>query len=92
MVGIRSALWRLIGGVALWCCATTASAVEIKQAITLEEAIQQALAWHPSIATAKARLEEQAQRERQVKAGYYPQVSANAQSGYQGRRDEQKYS
>lgn len=92
MVNFRGALWQLIGGVGLLCCVATAAAVEIKQAITLEEAIQEALAWHPSIATAKARLEEQAQRQRQARAGYYPQVSANAQSGYQGRRDEQKYS
>lgn len=85
-------LWRLIGAVGLLCWVATAAAIEIKEAITLEQAVQEALAWHPSITTAKARLEEQTQRERQAQSGYYPQVSAGMQSGYQGRRNEQQYS
>ncbi len=91
-MSLRSPAWLIIGMLLGVVAPFKGLAIEIKQAITLEEAVQEALSWHPTIATAKARLEEQAQRERQAKAGYYPQVSASSKSGYEGRRDEQKYS
>lgn len=64
----------------------------MQAAVSMEEAIKKSLSWHPSIATAKARLEEQQYRHRVVKSGYYPQVSGGAKGGFEGRRSEQKYS
>lgn len=73
-------------------CAASLPSFAAERTTNVEEAVQAALAWHPTIATAKAKLEEQVQRKRVAKSGYFPQMSAGVKSGYEGRRDEQKYS
>lgn len=58
----------------------------------MNDALLTALGWHPSIATAKAKLTEQQFRERVAKSGYLPQVSGGLKSGYEGRGSDQESS
>lgn len=79
-------------GTLIVCVLQPSWAASSPQNTTMESALREALAWHPTIAAAKAKLTEQQHRQRVAKSGYYPQVSGGVQSGYEGRRDEQKYS
>lgn len=67
------------------------SPAQAEQTITVEQAVKQALQTHPSIASASANLAEQEQNKRVAKSGYYPQISSDVKSGYEGRRSEQKF-
>src|SRR5699024_2861149 len=58
----------------------------------MNSALLTALAWHPSITTAKAKLTEQQHRERVARAGYLPQVSGGLKGGYEGRGSDQEFS
>lgn len=51
--------------------------------LTLEQAVQQAVNWHPSIAEAISSIEQQQQQVNVARAGYYPQVSGQLRNGYE---------
>lgn len=48
----------------------------------LEEAVRQALAWHPSLEVATGRLRQRIEEIEVARAGYYPQVGASVDSGF----------
>jgi adhesin transport system outer membrane protein len=48
----------------------------------MDEAIQQAVGWHPSIGESVGALYQQAEGINVAQAGYYPQVSGGVRSGY----------
>ena len=51
-------------------------------ALGLEEVVQRAVAWHPSIDQAVARLNQSDQNIKVARAGYYPKISGGLDSGY----------
>ncbi|RRV07043.1 type I secretion protein TolC [Pseudomonas sp. v388] len=64
--------------------------------LTLDQAVQQAVAWHPSIAQSVGTLYQQAEGINVAEAGYYPQISGGIKSGldtgYGGDRSTQALS
>ncbi|MFC0202821.1 TolC family protein [Novosphingobium soli] len=52
------------------------------EALTLEQAVQEAVAWHPSVTEAVGRLKARGEDVRVAQAGYLPQVNAGLGSGY----------
>ena len=61
--------------------------------LTLDVAVQQAVAWHPSIAQSVGTLYQQAEGINVAEAGYYPQINGGIRSGvdtgYGGERNTQ---
>lgn len=79
-------MWR---AVALASCLGLAQpALAAESAVNLQQAVEAMLAWHPDIAAARARLEEQQHRERVARSGYYPQLSGGVRTGYEGNSDK----
>lgn len=64
--------------------------------LTLDQAVQQAVAWHPNIAQSIGTLYQQAEGINVAEAGYYPQISGGLKSGldtgYGGDRNTQALS
>jgi adhesin transport system outer membrane protein len=52
------------------------------QTLPMDEAIAQAVGWHPSIGQAVGALYQQAEGINVAEAGYYPQISGGVRSGY----------
>ncbi|PPS64897.1 hypothetical protein CRX72_03375 [Pantoea sp. BRM17] len=50
--------------------------------LTIEQAVQRAVQWHPDIAQAIGTMLEQANQVDVAKAKYYPQISAGMNNGY----------
>jgi adhesin transport system outer membrane protein len=61
---------------------SAATAAQGFQEVTIDEAARLAVAWHPSITEATARVDALEQEIDAAKAGYLPQVSAGIGSGY----------
>lgn len=55
--------------------------------VTMEMAVQQAVAWHPSLNEAAGKVRESGQKIAEAKAGYLPGVSGGIRSGYSGKRN-----
>ncbi|MCO8168668.1 TolC family outer membrane protein [Pseudomonas sp. 21LCFQ02] len=51
--------------------------------LSLDEAVRQAVAWHPDIAQAVSTLYQQGEGVNVAEAGYYPQVSAGIRGGFE---------
>ncbi|ADU70506.1 type I secretion outer membrane protein, TolC family [Pantoea sp. At-9b] len=64
----------------------------IPDTLTLNQAVQRAVHWHPDIAEAVGKLLEQANQVDVAKAKYYPQVSAGMNNGYSNTYTEKGYS
>jgi len=56
--------------------------------LELEEVAREAVAWHPSIVEAAARLNTQEERIGEVRAGYLPQISGGVGLGYESTLNE----
>ena len=60
--------------------------------LTINQAVQRAIQWHPDIAEAVGKLLEQADQVDVAKAKYYPQVSAGMNNGYSNSYSEKGFS
>ncbi|MFC0245617.1 TolC family outer membrane protein [Falsochrobactrum ovis] len=56
--------------------------------LSMEAAVLRAVGWHPSVEDATGRILQSEERIRAAKAGYYPQLNAGVNSGYQSRNRE----
>jgi len=65
---------------------TMASApVSAEPAVTMESAMREVLAWHPSVTQASATLDARGEDVEVARAGYLPRISAGVGSGYDSR-------
>lgn len=60
--------------------------------LTINQAVQRAIQWHPDIAEAVGKLLEQADQVDVAKAKYYPQISGGMNNGYSNSYSEKGYS
>lgn len=66
--------------------------VNVPDTLTLDQAVQRAVQWHPDIAQAISKMLEQTNQVDVAKAKYYPQVSAGMNNGYSNTYTEKGYS
>lgn len=66
--------------------------VNVPDTLTLDQAVQRAVQWHPDIAEAISKMLEQTNQVDVAKAKYYPQVSAGMNNGYSNTYTEKGYS
>lgn len=64
----------------------------VPETLTVNQAVQRAIQWHPDIAEAVGKLLEQASQVDVAKAKYYPQVSAGMNNGYSNAYSEKGFS
>jgi len=64
----------------------------VPDSLTINQAVQRAIQWHPDIAEAVGRLLEQADQVDVAKAKYYPQISGGMNNGYSNSYSEKGYS
>jgi len=64
----------------------------VPDTLTVNQAVQRAIQWHPDIAEAVGKLLEQASQVDVAKAKYYPQVSAGMNNGYSNAYSEKGFS
>ncbi|MDU6432494.1 MAG: TolC family protein [Pantoea sp.] len=64
----------------------------VPDTLTINQAVQRAIQWHPDIAEAVGKLLEQADQVDVAKAKYYPQVSAGMNNGYSNSYSEKGFS
>jgi outer membrane protein, adhesin transport system len=64
----------------------------VPDTLTLNQAVQRAIQWHPDIAEAVGKLMEQADQVDVAKAKYYPQVSGGLNNGYSNSYSEKGFS
>lgn len=64
----------------------------VPDTLTINQAVQRAIQWHPDIAEAIGKMLEQANQVDVAKAKYYPQVSAGVNNGYTNTYVEKGYS
>nr|MBA2816233.1 Ig-like domain repeat protein [Candidatus Pantoea persica] len=62
--------------------------VQVPETPTVNQAVQRAIQWHPSISEAVGKLLEQASQVDVAQAKYYPQVSAGMDNGYSNAYSE----
>ncbi|WP_343464043.1 TolC family outer membrane protein [Pantoea sp.] len=65
---------------------------EIPAVLTVNQAVQRAVQWHPDIAQAIGNMLEQANQVDVAKAKYYPQISAGMNNGYSNAYSEKGFS
>ncbi|GAA3263712.1 hypothetical protein GCM10020258_29390 [Sphingomonas yabuuchiae] len=73
------------GRVMIAMSAITATAAADPAAVTMESAMHEVLAWHPSVDQATATIEARAEDIEVARAGYLPRISAGVGSGYDNR-------
>lgn len=59
--------------------------VSAEPAVTMESAMREVLAWHPSVTQASATLDARGEDVEVARAGYLPRISAGVGSGYDSR-------
>ncbi len=64
----------------------------VPDSLTINQAVQRAIQWHPDIAQAVGRMLEQANQVDVAKAKYYPQISAGMNNGYSNAYSEKGFS
>ncbi|XDU74896.1 TolC family outer membrane protein [Rouxiella sp. WC2420] len=64
----------------------------VPDTLTINQAVQRAIQWHPDIAEAIGKMLEQANQVDVAKAKYYPQVSVGMNNGYSNSYVEKGYS
>ncbi|WP_257575412.1 TolC family protein [Sphingomonas sanguinis] len=73
------------GRVMIAMSAITITAAAEPAAVTMESAMHEVLAWHPSVVQATATVEARAEDIAVARAGYLPRISAGVGSGYDNR-------
>ena len=73
------------GRVMIAMSAITATAAAEPAVVTMESAMHEVLAWHPSVVQATATIEARAEDVEVARAGYLPRISAGVGSGYENR-------
>ena len=64
----------------------------VPDTLTLNQAVQRAIQWHPDIAQAIGKMLEQASQVDVAQAKYYPQISAGMNNGYSNAYSEKGFS
>ena len=64
----------------------------VPDTLTLNQAVQRAIQWHPDIAQAIGKMLEQASQVNVAQAKYYPQISAGMNNGYSNAYSEKGFS
>lgn len=98
-------LWVLLTGSLFGMCVSTLASSETEHtaafqpqpadnivvALTLDAAVRAAVSWHPSIAEAAARLQQQSSHIAAARSQYYPQINAGLNGGYDSSQDNNRY-
>lgn len=77
--------WPIVAGLACWLYLPSNLAVAqtaTTAPITIQQAVREAVSWHPSVVEAKARLDARGEEVDVARAGYLPQISGGIGTGY----------